>query len=178
MGVSRIIFIQEALQKNFFFLLAFSIYWRHFPHSSVGKESACNAGNPDSTWVGKICWRRDRPPTPVFLGSPCGSAGKESACNVGDLGWITGLGRSLGEGKGYSLQYSGLKYSMDYTHRIAKTWSWLSKIHFTSCTNTYLVSALEEIINQHTAKEKCVHKQWNYHVWRDINIMHIKSSEN
>ena len=31
----------------------------------------------------------------------CGSAGKESTCNVGDLGSIPGLGRSLGEGKGY-----------------------------------------------------------------------------
>ena len=27
-------------------------------------------------------------------------AGKESACNVGDLGSISGLGRSPGEGKG------------------------------------------------------------------------------
>ena len=39
----------------------------------------------------------------------CGSAGKESTCNVGDLGFIPGLGRSPGEGKGYLLQYSGLK---------------------------------------------------------------------
>ena len=46
---------------------------------------------------------RDRPPTPVFLGFPCGSAGKESACNAGDLGLIPGLGRSHGEGKGYPL---------------------------------------------------------------------------
>ena len=54
---------------------------------SVGKESACNAGDPSSySWVRKICWRRDRLPTPVFLGFPCGSAGKESACNVGNLG--------------------------------------------------------------------------------------------
>ena len=30
------------------------------------------------------------------------------------LGSIPGLGRSPGEGKGYSLQYSGLKNSMDY----------------------------------------------------------------
>ena len=30
---------------------------------------------------------RDRLPTPVFLGFPCGSAGKESTCSVGDLGW-------------------------------------------------------------------------------------------
>ena len=39
--------------------------------------------------------RRDRQPTPVFLGFPGGSAGKEPACNVGDLGSITGLGSSL-----------------------------------------------------------------------------------
>ena len=44
---------------------------------------------------------------------PCGSAGKESACNAGDLGSISGLGRSPGEGKGYPLQYSGLENSMD-----------------------------------------------------------------
>ena len=43
------------------------------------------------------------------LGFPWGSAGKESACNVGELGSIPGLGRSPGEGKGYSLQYSGLR---------------------------------------------------------------------
>ena len=29
--------------------------------------------------------------------------------NEGDLGSIPGLGRSLGEGKGYPLQYSGLE---------------------------------------------------------------------
>ena len=45
------------------------------------------------SWVGKIRWRRDRLPTPVFLGFHCSSAGKESACNVGDLDSIPGLGR-------------------------------------------------------------------------------------
>ena len=33
------------------------------------------------------------------MGFPGGSDGKESACSAGDGGWITGLGRSLGEGK-------------------------------------------------------------------------------
>ena len=47
------------------------------------------------------------------MGFPCGSAGKESACSAGDLGLIPGLGTSLGEGKGYPLQYSGLENSMD-----------------------------------------------------------------
>ena len=41
--------------------------------------------------------------TRVYMGFPCGSAGKESTCNVGDLGWIPGLGRFPGEGKGYPL---------------------------------------------------------------------------
>ena len=48
-----------------------------------------------------------------ILGFPCDLAGKDSACNVGDLGSIPGLGKSPGEGKGYSLQYSGLENSMD-----------------------------------------------------------------
>ena len=54
--------------------------------------------------VGKICWKRDRLPTPEF---PCGSTSKESACNVTGLGSIPGLGRSLGEGKGYIVFWPG-----------------------------------------------------------------------
>ena len=54
-------------------------------------------------------------------GLPCGSAGKESACNARDLGSISGLGRSPGEGKGYPLQYSGLESSMNcIVHEILK----------------------------------------------------------
>ena len=49
--------------------------------------------------------------TPVFFGFPCGSAGEESACNAGDLGLISGLGRSCGEGNGYPLQHSSLENS-------------------------------------------------------------------
>ena len=52
---------------------------------------------------------------PVFLGFPGTSAGKESACNAGDLGLIPEMKRSLGDGKGYLLQYSALENSMDYT---------------------------------------------------------------
>ena len=75
---------------------------------------SCNVRRPwFDSWVRKICWRRHRLPTPVFLSFPCGSAGKESTCNVGDLGSIPGLGWSPGEGKGYLLQYSGLENSMD-----------------------------------------------------------------
>ena len=62
---------------------------------------------------GKICWRRDRLPTPVFLSFSGGSDCKESACNVGGLGLVPELVRSSGEGNSYSLQYSGLENSMD-----------------------------------------------------------------
>ena len=37
----------------------------------------------------------------------------DSTCNAGDLALTLGLRRSTGEGKGYSLQYSGLENSMD-----------------------------------------------------------------
>ena len=45
-----------------------------------------------------------------------GLMGKESACNAGDtgdVGLISGLGRSPGEGNGYPLQYLCLGNSMD-----------------------------------------------------------------
>ena len=58
---------------------------------------------------------------------------KNLACNVGDLGSIPGLGRSLGEGKGYPLQYSGLENSMDcILHGVAKNPTRLSDFHFLS----------------------------------------------
>ena len=47
-----------------------------------------------------------------YMGFPGGSDGKESTCDVGNLGWIPGLGTSPGKGNS-SLQYSGLKNSMD-----------------------------------------------------------------
>ena len=101
-----------------------------------------------------------------FLGFPDSSVGKESACTAGDPGSIPGLGRSTGEGLGYSLQYSwaslvallgknppamqetwvlslgwedsrekysGLENSMDcIVHRVTKSRTLLSNLHFTS----------------------------------------------
>ena len=83
--------------------------------------------------IRKICWKRDRLSTPVFLGFPCGAAGKESACNAGDLDLIPGLERSPGEGKGYPLDYPGLENSMDYAvHGVTKSRTRLSDFHFDS----------------------------------------------
>ena len=48
----------------------------------------------------------------VNMGFPAGSGGKESACNAEDLGSVSGLGKSPGEGNGNPLQYSCLENPM------------------------------------------------------------------
>ena len=50
---------------------------------------------------------------------------------MGDLGSIPGLGKSPGEGKGYSAQYSRLENSMNcIVHGVAKSQIQLNKFHF------------------------------------------------
>ena len=99
-GAWRAIVHRVAKSRTRLKQLSSSNFFERFPHSSVGKESTCNAGDPQfDSWVEKIHWRRDRLPTPVFLGFSGGSAGKESACNARDLGSIPGLGRSPRGGK-------------------------------------------------------------------------------
>ena len=98
-----------------------------FSHSSVGKESICNAGGPGLIPVCKDLLEKNKLPTRALLGFPCGSAGKESACNERNLGSIPGLGRCPGEEKGYPLQYSGLENSMNcIVHGVTKSRTQLS----------------------------------------------------
>ena len=64
------------------------------------------------------------------MGFPGSSVGKEFTCKAGDPGTIPGLGRSPGKGKGYPLQYSGLKNSMDcIVHGVAKGGTRLSDFY-------------------------------------------------
>ena len=84
--------------KQLFYRLPYQLRWQRIhlqckrPGSIPGSGRSAEEG-------------RDRLPSPVFLGFPCGLAGKELACNAGDLGLIPGLGRSPGEGKSYPLRY-------------------------------------------------------------------------
>ena len=78
-----------------------------FP-DKADKEFICNAEDSGSISLGEGML-----PTPLFTGFPGGSDGKESTRNMGVLGSILGLGRSLGEGNGYPLQYSCLENSRD-----------------------------------------------------------------
>ena len=63
---------------------------------------------------------------------PGSSDGEEPVCNAGDLGWITGSGRTLGGGNGNPVQYSCLENSMDRgacwatVHGVTKSWTQLS----------------------------------------------------
>ena len=79
-----------------------------FPDSSVGKESACNAGDP-SLIPGL------RRSAEEGIGYPLqysrASLVAQLVKNVGDLGSIHGLERFPEEGKGYPLQYLGLENS-------------------------------------------------------------------
>ena len=63
-----------------------------FPGSSAEKRIHLQCTWFDS-WVRKIPWRRDRLPTPIFLGFLCGSAGKEDACNAGRPGFDPWVGK-------------------------------------------------------------------------------------
>ena len=49
----------------------------------------------------------------ILVGFPGDSDGNESVCNAGDVGSVSGLGRSPGEGNGNPLQYSCLENSTD-----------------------------------------------------------------
>ena len=80
------------------------LFMRAFPNRTVGKESACNAGDPGSIpGLGRSTGEGIGYPTPVFLGFSCGSAGKKAACNAGDLGLIPWSGRYPREGNGNPL---------------------------------------------------------------------------
>ena len=128
----------KAIPIRIFFSLKTSI---SSPDSSVGKESACNAGNPSSIpglgrfpgeaigyplqypWASLVAQLIKNPPAKQETWVK--SWGWE------DLGSTLGLGRSSGEGKGYPLQYSGLENPMDCTvHRVAKSRTRLSDFYF------------------------------------------------
>ena len=70
-----------------------------------------------------------------FFGLPWWLEEYESACSVGDLGLISGLRRSFGEGNDNPLQYSYLENSMDKgswlatAHGVAKSQTQLNNFH-------------------------------------------------
>ena len=76
-------------------------------------------------------WRRDRLPTPVFLGFLGGSDGKESTCNVGNPDSILGLERSPEEGMATHSSILAWRIPIDrgawraIVHGVANSRKWL-----------------------------------------------------
>ena len=88
-------------------------FYMGFPHSSVGKESAYNAGDSGSIpGLGRSAGEGIGYPLQYSWASLVAQLVK-NVPNVGDLGSMPGLGRSPGEGRGYPLQYAGLENSRD-----------------------------------------------------------------
>ena len=61
----------KSIPNCIWFIFYLWLWWNCFPRGSAGKESTCNAGDLGlrsgfDPWVGKIPWRRQRLPTPVF----------------------------------------------------------------------------------------------------------------
>ena len=108
---------------------------------------------------------------PAFEGFPGSSVGKESACNAGDPSSIPGLGRSIGEGIGYPLQYSGLENSMDcIVHGVAESdmTEWLSLSLPLSACDPIFTSRLsaQAYVSRNSIKDQL-------HVFElDINVSH------
>ena len=123
-----------SLSQHWLAIQSCNIAWLFviFPDSSLGKEFACNVGDPSSIpRAGRSAGEGIGYPLQYSWASLCGLAGKESTCNVGELGSIPGLGRSPGEGKGSPFQYSGLENSMDcVAHGVTKSQTRLSDFHF------------------------------------------------
>ena len=101
-----------------------------FPDSSVDKESACNAGDPGLIAVGKICWRRDRLLTPVFLGFPCAHLVKNPPETWET--WVRSLGWEDPLEKGKATHSSILAWRIPWTtvRGVPKSQTQLSHFHF------------------------------------------------
>ena len=93
---------------------------------------------------------------------PDSTAVKESPCNARDLGSVPGLGRSPGEGKGYSLQYSGLENSRDsIVYGVAKSRTRLSDFHSLTHTSVSL-SVVSDSLQPHGLQPTRLLYPWNF----------------
>ena len=114
------------------------------PHSSVGKESTCNAGDPGSiSRSGRSAGEGLGCLLQYFWVSLVAQQVKNLPVMPADLGSIPRLGRSPGENKGYPLQYSGLENSRDcIVHGVTKNQTWLRgfHVHVLAITNNTAVN--------------------------------------
>ena len=107
-NIRQIIEKAREFQKNVK-MINYNGEWASLGAQLVKNPSAIHETPVWFIQVRKVALKKDRLPTPDFLGFSGASADKESTCNAGDLGLIPGLGRSSGGGHGNSLQHSCLE---------------------------------------------------------------------
>ena len=102
--------------------------WMGFPNSSVGKEFACDAGDPGSiSGSGRSAGKGIGYPLQYSWASLVAQLVKNPPAMQDP--WV---GKVPGDGKGYPLQYSGLENSINCkVHRVTKSWTQLSNFHST-----------------------------------------------
>ena len=106
-------FLTQTSGKHIYHRGKYIPYWeiQGFPHNS---KNHLQCRRPQfNSWIGKIHQRRDRLPTPVFLGFPCGSAGKESPAMWET--WAQSLGWEEPLDKGKATRSSILVYRIPWT---------------------------------------------------------------
>ena len=143
-----------------------------FPDCSVGKESACNAGDPGSIYgSGRSAGEGIGYPIQYSWASLVVQLVKNMPTMQETWVWFLGWEDFPWEGKGYPLQYSGLENSMGcIVHGVAKSWTQLRAFQFNQClfqtlaiyhynwlwecfycwsANWYILSFVKMLENQH-----------------------------
>ena len=93
-------------------------------------------------------------------GFPGGSVSKESTCNAENQGSVPGLGRSPGEGNGYTLQYSCLENPVDRGARWA----------------TAHGDAVSDMIDTHSETEggSCGAEPFTHGIWFHLQVGRVR----
>ena len=116
---------------------------RGFPCGSAGKESTCNAGRPGfDPWVGKILWRRERLPNPVFwpgefhrlLHSPWGCKESDTTERLS----LSYTERKLAQSSATILHHINDCYKLS---QIKYLWYLELSVHSLSTSSTYMFQA-------------------------------------
>ena len=81
----------------------------------------------------------------LYLGFPGSSVVKTPSANAGEVGLISGLGRSTGDGNGNPLQYSCLENSMDRG-------AWQATVHGITKSKT----RLSDFTSRHVTSLQCL----------------------
>ena len=118
--------------------------YRSFPHSSIGRESTSNAGDPGSIpRLGRSTGEGIGYPLQYSWAFLVAQLVKNPPAMRETWVHIPGLQRSSGEGNSYLLQYSGLENSRDTVHGVTNSRTRLG--NFRMSENCKMLSSFKKI---------------------------------